>query len=69
MHKTKRPFSAIAIDHAHEQNNKVAKGDAATHKTGSIPMAGEHVWGQAHLRTPELPSPEIYGWCKSDTQG
>ena len=27
MHKTKRPFSAIAIDQAHEQNNKVVKGD------------------------------------------
>ena len=27
MHKTKRPFSSIAIDQAHEQNNKVVKGD------------------------------------------
>ena len=27
VHKTKRPFSAIAIDQAHEQNNKVVKGD------------------------------------------
>ena len=27
VRKTKRPFSAIAIDHAHEQNNKVVKGD------------------------------------------
>ena len=26
MRKTKRPFSAIAIEHAHEQN-KVVKGD------------------------------------------
>ena len=26
MHKTKRPFSSIAIDQAHEQNNKVVKG-------------------------------------------
>ena len=29
MHKTKRPFSAIAFDHVHEQNNKVVKGDGA----------------------------------------
>ena len=27
MHKSTRPFSAIAIDHAHEQNNAVVKGD------------------------------------------
>lgn len=27
VHKTTRPFSAIAIDHAHEQNNKIVKGD------------------------------------------
>ena len=27
VHKTKRPFSSIAIDQAHEQNNKVVKGD------------------------------------------
>lgn len=27
VHKTKRPFSAITIDQAHEQNNKVVKGD------------------------------------------
>ena len=27
MHKTMRPFSSIAIDQAHEQNNKVVKGD------------------------------------------
>ena len=25
--KTKNNFSSIAIDHAHEQNNKVVKGD------------------------------------------
>ena len=27
VRQTKRPFSAIAINHAHEQNNKVVKGD------------------------------------------
>ena len=27
MHKSTRPFSAIAIDHAHKQNNAVVKGD------------------------------------------
>ena len=27
VHKTERMFSAIAIDQAHEQNNKVIKGD------------------------------------------
>ena len=27
VHKSTRPFSAIAIDHAHEQNNAVVKGD------------------------------------------
>jgi hypothetical protein len=27
VHKTKRPFSALAINHAHEQNNKIVKGD------------------------------------------
>ena len=27
VHKTKRLFSSIAIDQAHEQNNKVVKGD------------------------------------------
>ena len=27
VHKTKRAFSSIAIDQAHEQNNKVVKGD------------------------------------------
>ena len=26
-HSTNRPFSVTAIDHAHEQNNKVVKGD------------------------------------------
>ena len=25
--KTKRPFSSLGIDHAHEQNNKCVKGD------------------------------------------
>ena len=27
VHKTKRPFSSIAIDQAHVQNNKIVKGD------------------------------------------
>ena len=27
VHKTKRPFSTIAIDHAHKQHNKIVKGD------------------------------------------
>ena len=27
MHKSTRPFSAIAFDHAHEQNNAVVKDD------------------------------------------
>ncbi|KAL9978410.1 hypothetical protein ACROYT_G015923 [Oculina patagonica] len=27
IRKTQRPFSALAIDHAHEQNNKCVKGD------------------------------------------
>ena len=27
VHKSTGPFSAIAIDHAHEQNNAVVKGD------------------------------------------
>ena len=27
VHKTKRPFSAIALDHAHEQENASIKGD------------------------------------------
>ena len=27
MHKTKRPFSSIAMDQAHEQNKKVVQGD------------------------------------------
>ena len=27
VHKSTRPFSAIAIDHTHEQNNAVVKGD------------------------------------------
>ena len=27
MHKTQRPFPTIAIDHAHEQNNKCVKGN------------------------------------------
>ena len=27
VHKSTRPFSAIAIDHAHEQNNAIVKGD------------------------------------------
>lgn len=30
---------------------------------------GGHVWGQALVRTPELPSPETCGWRKSATQG
>jgi len=29
VHKSTRPFSAISIDHAHEQNNAVVKGDVA----------------------------------------
>ena len=29
VHKSTRAFSAIAIDHAHEQNNAVIKGDGA----------------------------------------
>ena len=28
--KTGAPFSAIAIDHAHEQNNGIMKGDGGT---------------------------------------
>ena len=28
VHKTERMFLAIAIDQAHEQNNKVIKGDS-----------------------------------------
>jgi len=27
IHKTQNPFSAIALNHAHEQNNKIVKGD------------------------------------------
>ena len=27
VHKTEKKFSAIAIDQAHEQNNKIIKGD------------------------------------------
>ena len=27
VHKTEKRFSAIAIDQAHEQNNKIIKGD------------------------------------------
>uniref|UniRef100_A0A0L8H685 Uncharacterized protein n=1 Tax=Octopus bimaculoides TaxID=37653 RepID=A0A0L8H685_OCTBM len=27
IHKTERPFSAIGVDQAHEQNNALAKGD------------------------------------------
>ena len=27
LHKTKKPFSAIALDHAHEQVNSVVKGE------------------------------------------
>ena len=27
VHKTQRSFSAIALDHAHEQNNKLIKGN------------------------------------------
>ena len=29
---------------------------------------GGHVWGQAHVRNPELPSPETCGWRKSATK-
>ena len=30
IHKTQKPFSAIALDHAHEQNNKIVKGDGGS---------------------------------------
>ena len=30
---------------------------------------GGHVWGQAHVRAPDLPSPESWGWSKSATKG
>ena len=30
---------------------------------------GGYVWGQALARCPFIPSPEIYGWQKSATQG
>ena len=30
---------------------------------------GGHVWGQAHVRNPELPSPDTCGWRKSATKG
>ena len=29
IHKTQNPLSAIALDHTHEQNNKIVKGDGA----------------------------------------
>ena len=30
IHKTQKPFSAIALNHAHEQNNKIVKGDGGS---------------------------------------
>lgn len=26
---------------------------------------GSHVWGQTHVRDPDLPSPELWGWSKN----
>ena len=31
VNKTRRKFSSIGIDHAHEQNNKCLKGDGGKH--------------------------------------
>ena len=39
VHKSTRPFSAIAIDHAHEQNNAVVKGDSGAIGLTQIPRA------------------------------
>ena len=30
---------------------------------------GGHVWGQAQVRDPDLPSPESWGWSKNPTRG
>ena len=30
---------------------------------------GGHVWGQAQVRDPDLPSPESWGWNKNPTRG
>ena len=43
-------------------------GAALLQHTKLAVYQGGHVWGQAHIRTPELPSPEACGWRKSSTQ-
>ena len=40
---------------------------AAACKTSNI--LGWHVWGQAQVRDPDLPSPEFWGWSKNPTRG
>ena len=42
VHKTKRPFSATAIDHAHEQNNKVMKADGGAVGLIQKPRVNQH---------------------------
>ena len=37
-------------------------GAALFQPTKRVVYHGGHVWGQAHVRTPEFPSPEAYGW-------
>ena len=40
VHKTKRPFSSIAIDQAHKQNIKVVKGQSVCCKTQKLYCVG-----------------------------
>ncbi len=50
IRKTSRPFSAIGIDHAHEQANALVKGDG-----GAIGLTED----QAALRRLTLAGPEV----------
>ena len=43
MRKTKHPFSAIAIEHAHKQKNKVVKGDGGANKNDRRASCGSRI--------------------------
>ena len=47
LKKTVRPFSKIALDHAHEQNNAIVKGEGALSDSQTIRLHSDGGWSVA----------------------
>jgi hypothetical protein len=61
VHKTMRPFSALAIDHTHEQNNKIFKGDGGAVNL----MENQRALLQWMVAGPEIARNQLSQWQHS----